>query len=677
MGRRSREKAARRDAAAQTGEAQPPARPGNAPRVARPEPILELAPPRPFGELWRDHRTAIVALFAVALAYRLGLLLAIARTPYLEVNNVDSDSYQQWALDLVAGHWLPTHNFYQSPFYAYFLAILYKLFGTGPWGPRVVQILIGSASPVLVYAIGAQLFSRRVGWIAGLALALYGPIVLEEITLSKTSPLIATALAGFAAYVRGGPGAHLAGLAVAGFLFGVSVMGVAQWLLAFALLAAYVLVLAASATRARRLVAAGVFVAAGLVAFGPVVAWNSVQGRGLVLTSGGAGLNLYSGNNPRATGLPARPVGLRDVPEYEEDDARRLAEKAIGRPLSSSEVDRYWSAQAFSYMRDHPAAFLGLLEKKIEVLWNAYEIPDNYHYGFVRRHFLPMLWIGVTFAVVGPFALVGLAIPLRRRGAVPALYLVCLGYLVTPLLYYVRSRYRLPAVPFLLVFAAVAVDHLAGLLAGRRWQAVGGWSAALALAALFVNHEYCDPAHDGFPAICLGGDAWYDIEWKRLAIWYQKRGDADQEQAYLERALECSSPRSVGDTHLWIGFLEARRAATAIDSGQRDEATRHFERAERFLRSTVELKHRVAYTQAQLGSLYSKMGMPARAVEAYEAARKAGPVERRDLYRLAASYADLGRCSEAGAVLAEADRSAGVPGRSTTSEQILARCAPK
>ena len=67
------------------------------------------------------------------------------------------------------------------------------MFGDGPWAPRVVQIILGSFTPVVVYAIGTRLFTRRVAWIGGLLIALYAPLVLEEVTLSKTTPLIVVA----------------------------------------------------------------------------------------------------------------------------------------------------------------------------------------------------------------------------------------------------------------------------------------------------------------------------------------------------------------------------------------------------------------------------------------------------------------------------------------------------
>jgi 4-amino-4-deoxy-L-arabinose transferase-like glycosyltransferase len=664
MGRRSREKKTRRV---------PPA---SGPRDARdrlPPRDVDREPEAPasWGEWWRLHRTPILTLFAIALAYRVAVLLEVARTPYLEVANVDSDSYQQWALDIVAGKWWPTRTFYQSPFYAYFLALIYDVFGTGPWGPRVVQILLGSLAPVLLYAAGATLFSRRVGWLAGGALALYGPLVLEEVTLSKTSPLIVAALASFAVYVWAGPRLHLGGLAVAGFLLGLAVMGVAQWILAFFALAAYTWVLPAEAPIPERNGAVAVFAVAGLVAFAPVVYWNTTHGGGLILTSGGGGLNLYSGNNPRATGLPAAPRGVRDTPRFEEDDARRVAEADVGRALAPAEVDRYWSRQALTFVLSQPVDFLALLAKKVAVLWNAYEIPDNYHYAFMRRHFLPLLHVGVTFAVVAPLALVGLAIPFRRRGAVWALYIMCFAYVATLLAYYVRSRYRLAAVPFLILFAAVAAERLWLVVTERRWQSAAAWGGAVLIAALFVNHTYCDPAHDGMRAICLGGDAWFDLEWKRLAEWYQHRGDTERELAYVERAQECSSPRSPGDTSLWIGVLESRKVSRLLANGKHEEARTHFTRAERQFRTTITLNHRTALAHAELGTLYASMGMPAQAVEALESSRKSGGTDRKVLVQLARSYVDANRCADATQVLAGIDGSAG------EKEEILARCPAK
>ena len=368
---------------------------------------------------------------------------------------------------------MPTDAFYQSPLYAYFLGTLYALFGGETWSPRVVQAVLGSVSPLLVYAVGATLFSRTVGWLAGIGLALYGPIVLEEITFSKTTLLVVTALAAFLLYLWESPRGRTPGVFAAGLLFGVTVVGVGQWLPAFVALAAWSPMMAAHLSADRRRRVALAFAAGGLVVILPLVVWNTVRGGGLMLTSGDAGLNFYTGNNERASGLPAKPIGLRDVPQYEESDGRWLAERAVGRRLDPADVSRYWTDCGLAWIARHPDDWLALLGKKLLTLWNAFEIPDNYHYAFMRARFLPLLRPLPTFALVAPLALVGLAVPFwRRRADVTALYIACGVYLMTVVLFYVRGRYRLPAVPFLMVFAAAAVERGFHAVAARRWRSV-------------------------------------------------------------------------------------------------------------------------------------------------------------------------------------------------------------
>src|SRR5690242_8703954 len=353
MGKRSREKRERRlDAPA-------PVRPASPTEVPRPARV------RPLADLVHEHRVPIVVLAALALVVRALLLVEIAGTPFFEVGNIDSVGYQKWATQIAEGAWWPAGTFYQSPLYAYFLATLYSIVGIGSWSPRIVQVVLGSANPVLAYAIATRLFGRRVGWIAGLLLALYGPLILEEVTFSKTTLLVGTSLAGFAVYLWKAPTADVRGLVAAGVLFGVSVVGVGQWLLPFVALAAWTPMMCERLSRARRLRAAAAFAAGGLLVILPLVAWNSAHGGGLVLTSGDAGLNFFTGNNERATGLPAPPAGLRNTPQYEEADGRRLAERAVGRPLSPSEVSRYWSSQGVAWIRRHPGDWLDLLGMKL------------------------------------------------------------------------------------------------------------------------------------------------------------------------------------------------------------------------------------------------------------------------------------------------------------------------
>src|SRR6185369_14267545 len=389
-------------------------------------------------------------------------------------------------------------------------------------------------------------------------------------------------------------------MAVAGVIFGVTVVGVGQWLLALAGLAVYAGV-DRDLPRAVRRRLAGAFLAGALVVLVPLVAWNSWWGGGLMLTSGDAGLNLYLGNNPLTTGLTGRPPGLRDVPEYEESDSHRLAERDAGHPLTPAGVSRHWSQRAVGWATAYPLSFLETTRKKLLVLWNSYEIPDSYHFAFIRAQYLPWLWACSSFGVVGPLGLVGLVLAARHRRAWP-LYVMCLGYLGVITLFYVRSRYRMPALPFLIVFAAAAVDWAVRIFPREDWRPLAALGLGVAVAVVFVNHTYCEPATPTAPAICLAGDVWYDLEWQKLAEWYEQHGDPDTALAYLHRAAAGESLRGPGQLNLWMGRLElahAERARAAHDAG---EATAHLAEAQRALERALGYGYHVPEAQTYLAT---------------------------------------------------------------------------
>jgi 4-amino-4-deoxy-L-arabinose transferase-like glycosyltransferase len=680
MGKRSREKRLR------VRESTPPgprpagraARPARAANPPPPSVLDDPGPPAtgpvPWATLLRQHQVPLAVLFASAFLMRAVLLYTISGTPYFEAGNIDSEAYQEWATGIAGGRWWPAGHFYQSPFYAYFLAILYTVFGVGDqWSPRIVQILFGSVSPLLVYGIGTRLFTRRVGWIAGLLVAFYGPMVLEEITISKTTLLITSALAAFTLYLRHGPWARPGGMAAAGAVMGLTVVGVGQWLPAFLALALYAYFLPERATVPARRAGAAAFLAGGLAIMLPMIVWNTSQGGGLILTSADAGLNLYTGNNPKASGLPREPDGVRNIPRFEEADARRAAEQKVGHPLTPAQVSAYWSGAAVDWAALNPGEWLALVGQKLVTLWNAYEIPDNYHYPFMRQYFLPPLWAMVTLAVVAPLALVGAVLPFWRRRDVSALYVMAGVYLATVLLFYVRGRYRMPAVPFLAVFAAVAVERTIRALTARDPARVAMLVGGLVVAGMFTNHRYCEAAHDGLPDICLGGDTWYDQEWLKVSEWYRNRGMLERALAYAERARECTSPRSAGMIVYWLGELELMWTQALLRDQQREDAAPHAERALDHFRAAQKLDFRRYQSAANLGLLHSMMGRFPEAIAALEPVQAAGRLDRPGSQRLGRAYAAVGRCTDAERVLVKLDGG----NASDDTRGVLEGCVPR
>src|SRR5688500_13409355 len=128
-----------------------------------------------------------VAVFAIALAVRLGVLSHVADAPSMKELRGDARGYDAWAQRIAAGDWIGRETFYQPPLYPYLLGALYRVAGRDLHFVRVVQAVLGSLACVLVAVAARRLFtSRTIGTAAGLLLALYPAAVFFDLQIEKT-----------------------------------------------------------------------------------------------------------------------------------------------------------------------------------------------------------------------------------------------------------------------------------------------------------------------------------------------------------------------------------------------------------------------------------------------------------------------------------------------------------
>ena len=129
----------------------------------------------------------------------------------------------------------------------------------------------------------------------------------------------------------------------------------------------------------------------------------------------------------------------------------------------------------------------------MSLYFNWYEVPNNDDYAFTRQEYAPLLRLPLpSFGFLCPIGLVGLAIALRRpRGGflAPALFAIDAASVI---LFFVIARYRITAVPMLIVGAALAIVTLVDLVRLRQWMYVLAMIAAGSLLALFVNRNLSD-----------------------------------------------------------------------------------------------------------------------------------------------------------------------------------------
>ena len=607
---------------------------------------------------WANKTRALLAALAVlALGLRLGYLFQAADHPFFDTPIVDARSYTEYARELAAGAWagrpLP---FWQAPFYPYFLAGLFSLFGENYYLPRLLQALAGTATCLLVFALGRRVFSPTVGWIAALGAALYGPLLYFEGELLPTTwavlfdaMLLLVLLWG---QRRGGAWAALG----AGLVLGLGVLAVPNVLLFGPVAAWWVYRWWPAATRRGRAFHVAALALGLLLLVGPVSLRNRIVGGEWVLISFNAGVNFYLGNNPDyERTVAARPgAGWSEVVDLPQREA------GITQPGAGS---RYLLGKSWEYIRTDPSGYLALLLHKGYLFWHGVEIPRNTDL-YAAAEYSPLLrlllWkygLAFPFGLVSALALFGAAyILLKPERRTPAAYLVLLfagAYMLSVVLFFVTGRYRLPAVPCLLLLAAYGACTLASLRHRPLYLSAGALAALLlatnagstatsphvaafhhySLAAVYESkgmkinalQHYrraveLDPSHRhallGL-AQMYGATQRYDEvahTWRQFLSHYPDQDDVRLQFADFLRLR--GQPQQAAAEYQKLLVRQPDQAHLYLRLGRAAAAAGQPARAEAAYRRALELGAQAAHYL--LGQLYEHQGQPERAARAYQ-----------------------------------------------------------
>ena len=355
-----------------------------------------------------------------------------------------------------------------------------------------MQAALGGASCVLLAAAGRRFFSRNVGLAAGLVLALYGPAIFFVGLVHKMAlDLLFTTLLLYAlACVDADPARapRPLWLVLAGAALGCLALtreNALAWLPVLLIWLAWRARGPRGAAVAGRVM--GLFLGGALLVLGPVAARNAALGGVPFVTTSQAGVNFFLGNNAEADGTYAPLRFGHGSFAQERQDAIELAEQARGRALSPAEVSSYWSGRAWSWISEHPGAWLRLLARKWMLVWGAREIPDSDEPAVYRDVSLVLRATGLlSFGLLAPLALVGIVASLRERWGVGVLVALLLTSAAGTAAFLVFARYRVPMIPLCVLFAVVGAARLVALARERplRPRAAGASVALFALAAV-------------------------------------------------------------------------------------------------------------------------------------------------------------------------------------------------
>lgn len=438
-------------------------------------------------------------IFAAVLALRLVSLARLAQSDLLLPGGGDMQFYNSWALRILHGTWTDHLAFYGLPLYPYLLAAVYKVCGYTPFVPGLLQAILDSGTAVLLYKLARLVFAgssspaasnRRIsrgeviGLLAAIGWMFCQPAQAYSIILMPTAGFVFVFWFLIWQIVRREETPRAPTLLCFGLLAGVTAMAIATVLFLLPLLLAAIF-LKWPATTGRRVAGASLLISGVLLGTSPAWIHNCLVARDPVFLSAHSGINFWIGNNPVASGYPKFPPGLHAEQQAMLSDSIAVAERASGHSLRRSEVSTFWSTKARQWISRHPLSWMQLLGRKVRNFWNAFQYDDLSIISQLRDQsiILPGIGFGMIAALALPGMMIGCWQNKRARWLASAIFLLMASVLAV----FVTERYRLAAVPGLLLFAAFGMFQLWEGIAARRYLATALYLALLVVNTAFVS----------------------------------------------------------------------------------------------------------------------------------------------------------------------------------------------
>ena len=454
-------------------------------------------------------------MFCVALLARLVVLSELSALPLFRTPQLDSREYYEWARILASGTFVWPVAITHGPGYPVFLAVTLYVFGGSLTAARILQSILGAMTCRFVFAIGRKYYGERAGNAAGILLALYGPLILIDVSILGEGLLLCLITAGVYCATRRWPVAS-------GVLLGMAVIVRPTAIVALPVLAVLLW---------RR--QAVMLIATFTVVVLPIVLIHRNESGGLQPIQARAGLNLYQGVSPLRTGTASARLGR---------GWEQLAHEPARLGLRGAAEDRYYMQKAAREIRQMPMQFAALLVSKAIWLTQNVEIRDSHSFYFFRAQ-APLLKIAIPFAV-----LFGLAVAGMYKAFNKELFALVVLFSLTVVGLMAGYRYRMPVVPFLAIFAGAAIVRI-------RARDV----AAVAVCACALSFVRPHPASHNMAE-----------EWDLTALAQLQENDVAGARRSYERAL-AEDPR-------WVRAVGGL-ATIAVHEQHLDEAARLVDRA--------------------------------------------------------------------------------------------------
>lgn len=442
----------------------------------------ERGGPRPVDADASGERRTTAILWTALVGGALIRLVLLLTAGGMEPRIVDEQHFVELAQSLYDGRgfaWAdgqPTSI--RPPLFPGLMAAVWTLAGGQSFvAVRVVLFLMSLGTVWLVYRLGASLFDRRTGAIAALGVAFYPSFLFSNLTLLTETPftflLVLTVWLCHLGLRDDSP----AMLALAGLTCGLAAL-TRSVLWPFPVLGALVLVAASRGSWARRVTMAGAFCLCHAMVLTPWAVRNTQLQGVFTVVDTISGFNLWMANS-EAT--PRDRIWDAVGQSGQEQFALKVRAAFPGRQLTEGEKDHWGRSAALEYVIGHP---LVTAERSVRKFADFWGLDRELVAGIAQGLYAPpssIAWalvaaILLAYPVTMLLAAGGIWMTSREISRTEWLvWTIAIFICAIHTLVFGHSRYRLPLMPFLLIYAAAAIR-------AQVWRSlpVSGWRTAAA-----------------------------------------------------------------------------------------------------------------------------------------------------------------------------------------------------
>lgn len=562
-----------------------------------------------------------IAILILAIGIRLAYLIEMTDVLTFKTLINDAHLFHDFALEMLSGN-IPQRLSDTNPLYPFFLAMTYLITAPDPVYPRIFQIVLDALTCLLAGHLARRYFGAAAGWLTAGFLAFYLPLIYGSGQLLSTTLTVFFCVLSAVAFEFGRSGRQGA-FFLSGIALGLAILGRPNLLPVVPVLSLYILIIASPGKRSR--IGAGIllFCLGTALPIFPVTWLNRMHTGEWVLVAAHDGINFYTGNHENAPGTYTSIPGISNAVLTQIDDSKRIAETEQGRSLTPGEVSKFWYRKSLRFMREHPVDYARLIGRKIVLFWNGDEIPGTDCFRFDRQ-FSRLLQLPLPdFYWLGPISLLGVlwAFRLKPFPIVPMTYLAVVMF--SNVAFFVAGRYRMPAIPFLVILAGGLLVRIASLIKEKSYKNVLVFLPLLAISVAIVQLPIVE--YNPLPG------------YRTLAGMHYRNGDPKSAEAFCRLILTTSESDEIRSL-LGMTLLAQSRAAEALPE---------FERACALNPSNSDYAINRAVAVFQAGDI-------ARAHDLFISARNANPSRYEPLYNLGLIAIQEGRARDASEYLTTA-----------------------